>query len=150
MLFVVQVEHSYLECYRTLAFLTIEQFIGVFAMTPKEAKVPVESLHDEWGEPCQGVLLQDDASLSPKFRRVRLAHRSAVQLADHLQESSMQLRADQGKEVYDYVKTAVGKSRTPRLARGKGMPPTPQDIHDLKNAADSAAAAALEFRTQKL
>ena len=80
----VQVEDSSVEVFRNLVFLTVDEFRQIFKVTPREAKVQVDSLFNEHGDPCEGVLMSEEAGdcLGPKFKRVRVAHRVGCEFAE--------------------------------------------------------------------
>ena len=138
-----EVDGSQTQCYvleRQLLFLTEPEFSKRFKMSPTEAGITCSELVDESGLLLRGVPLQDPQA---PYRKLRLLTQVSTALRERLFTGEQQLRAAQGKELFEHYTGEAAKLAPGTLKPGKHFP-TAEEMEETvakKRQALSEAAA---------
>lgn len=126
--------------------LTIDEFGKRFGMPPKSVPgLKIDELMDEEGVATKFVVVRDDGSLPPCFRRLTVKYSSHdASITEGYQSGGLQLRKEQGNDCFKWLSEEKVKRRSARIRRGAPLM-SPDDIMEaIKTVKDNEAQSSAQ------
>ena len=115
-------------------FLTVEEFISVFQVKPKDLGLSESKIPDVSGDLIKGIILREQKV----GRKLRIFHTMQNSLHEWVHKHQHQLRAGQGYEAYQDAVAQTTKAY-PKPLRATDTTPTMEELHKMVAARQQEA-----------